>query len=292
MKKDKLLGALFLSAAASIWGGMFVVVKAVVAFIPPIELVWLRYLIAVAVLLAIGCWQHVDWRVRRRDLPLILFIGLIGHALSIVTQETGTWLASAQLGAVITSATPTFMILFAWWLLKERLTWIKISSVALATMGVLMIVGFHAVDNEKLFGAGFLMIAALTWALMSVLIKLVPDAYSPVQVNTIATATAWVCLSPIVYLQRSTVHWHVLTQPTILFCLLYLGVMSTAVAFVMWNRGLQLMNAASSGLFFVFQPLVGTLSGWFFLGEPIGPGFWSGVLLISASIWINIRYAD
>ncbi|GAY78648.1 permease of the drug/metabolite transporter superfamily [Sporolactobacillus inulinus] len=57
------------------------------------------------------------------------------------------------------------------------------------------------------------MIAALTWAFMSVLIKLVPGDYPPVQVTTLATATALVCLSPIVLMQRSTVQWHYLTQP-------------------------------------------------------------------------------
>lgn len=292
MRKNKIIGALFLSLSASIWGGMFVVVKVVVAFFPPIELVWLRYLVAVVVLFIIGCWQHVNWRVKRKDLPLILLIGLIGNAVSIVTQETGTWLSSAQLGSVITAATPTFMILFACWILKERLTWIKAGSVALATIGVLMIVGVHAIDMGKLHGAFFLVIAALTWALMSVLIKLVPDHYSPIQVTTLATATALLCLSPIVYMQRFTIQWHYLTDPTVILCILYLGVVSTAVAFVMWNRGLQLMNAASSGLFFVFQPLVGTFLGWLILGEAIGLGFWAGVLLISASIWINIRYSD
>lgn len=292
MKKNKIFGALLLSTAAGIWGGMFVVVKVVVEFIPPIELVWLRYLIAIVALFIIGFLQRVDWRVKRKDLPLIILIGVIGNALSIVTQETGTWLSSAQLGAVITAATPTFMVLFAWWLLKERLTWVKIGSVALATIGVLMIVGVHAIGIEKLLGAVSLMIAALTWALMSVLIKLVPGKYAPVQVTTLATATAIVCLSPIVFIQRSAVHWHYLMQPAVIFCLLYLGVISTAVAFVMWNRGLQLMNAASSGLFFVFQPLVGTLLGWLILGEAIGLGFWVGVGLISASIWINIRYSD
>jgi drug/metabolite transporter (DMT)-like permease len=292
MKKNKIFGALYLSLAASIWGGMFVVVKVVVAFIPPVELVWLRYLIAVVVLFAIGCAQHIDWHVKRKDWPLILLIGVIGNALSIVTQEAGTWLSSAQLGSVITAATPTFMILFAWWLLKERLTWAKIASVALATIGVLMIVGVHAIGAGNLLGAVFLMIAALTWAFMSVLIKLVPDDYPPVQVTTLATATALVCLSPIVLMQRSTVQWHYLTQPKIIVCLLYLGVISTAIAFVMWNRGLRLMNAAGSGLFFVFQPFVGTLLGWLILGEAIGFGFWAGVLLISASIWITIRYSD
>ena len=47
---NKLIGALLLAGAASIWGGMFVVVKAAVKLIPPVELVWLRYLVAAVTL--------------------------------------------------------------------------------------------------------------------------------------------------------------------------------------------------------------------------------------------------
>ncbi|MEC1957697.1 EamA family transporter, partial [Bacillus subtilis] len=45
--KNTLLGSIYLALAASIWGGMYVVVKVVVAVIPPFELVWIRYVIAI-----------------------------------------------------------------------------------------------------------------------------------------------------------------------------------------------------------------------------------------------------
>lgn len=64
-----------------------------------------------------------------------------------------------------------------------------------------------------------------------------------------------------------------LTHPTIWGGLLYLGVVSTAVAFLLWNRGLQMLNASSGGIFFFFQPVVGTLLGWLILGENIGVTF-------------------
>ncbi len=67
-----------------------------------------------------------------------------------------------------------------------------------------------------------------------------------------------------------------LARPEIWGGLLYLGVISTACAFMLWNRGLQLLNAASGGLFFFFQPLSGTLLGWLLLGETIGGTFWIG----------------
>ncbi|HCJ7961586.1 TPA: EamA family transporter [Klebsiella pneumoniae] len=51
--KNTLLGSIYLALAASIWGGMYVVVKVVVAVIPPFELVWTRYVIAILALLIV-----------------------------------------------------------------------------------------------------------------------------------------------------------------------------------------------------------------------------------------------
>lgn len=78
-------------------------------------------------------------------------------------------------------------------------------------------------------------------------------------------------------------------QPTISGGLLYLGIISTAGGFLLWNKGLQLMNASSGGLFFFFQPIVGTFLGWLLLGETIGLSFWIGSLLIFSGVFIVIR---
>lgn len=70
---------------------------------------------------------------------------------------------------------------------------------------------------------------------------------------------------------------------------MYLGITSTACAFLLWNRGLQLLNASSGGLFFFFQPLVGTLLGWILLGEQIGGTFWIGSFLILSGVLLVIK---
>ncbi|MNN39530.1 EamA-like transporter family protein [compost metagenome] len=65
--KNKLLGSLYLSLAASIWGGMYVVVKVLVDVIPPLELVWMRYVIAFVALLIIGVLTKQSWYIAKRD---------------------------------------------------------------------------------------------------------------------------------------------------------------------------------------------------------------------------------
>lgn len=289
MNSKKVLGSVLLSMSACIWGGMFVIVKMIVDEIHPIQLVWLRYLIAIIFLMIFSLLRREKWHWNWSDLRLIFLIGLIGNTISIVAQETGTWLSSAQTGAVITSATPTFMLIFAWLILKEKMTSVKIISVIMATLGVIMIVGLHLSGNYILYGVLSLIVAALTWALMSVLVKKV-NHYSSLQTTIISTMVAIVCLTPIIMLNPSALGNINFLNIKVILCLFYLGVISTAMAFVMWNQGLKLVNASSSGLFFLLQPIVGTLLGWLLLGENISISFIMGTILIIGSVWFSIKF--
>lgn len=287
--KNTLLGSIYLALASSIWGGMYVVVKVVVMVIPPLELVWMRYLVAIVALLVIGFITRQKWHIDKRHFLIIIAIGIIGNAISIVTQETGTMLSSAQTGAIITSATPAFMVIFARLILKERFTLKKALSVCLATIGVFLIVGVGHVNLSSKLGGISLLIAALTWALMSVLVKRVPSECSQIVVTTYSILVALIVLTPFVLPRLHAISISQLTHPAIWGGVLYLGVVSTAGGFLLWNRGLQMLNASSGGLFFFFQPVVGTLLGWLILGESIGVTFWIGSILILTGVLFVIK---
>lgn len=283
----RLLGSLYLAVAASIWGGMFVAVKIAVVYIPPIPLVWMRFLIAIVVLMGVAFYQHKSLKVNRKDLLLLIGVGVLGHTISIVTQEYGTMYSTAQMGSVITSATPAFMLIFAVWLLKEKMTLRKILSIILATVGVILIAGVDNVDPSKQLGALFSTIAALTWGLMSVMLKLVPSRYSPLIVNLYAVMTAIVCLTPLNLPTVEQLPWdNILNSPDVIFSVIYMGAISTSIAFLLWNKGLLLMDAGSSGLFFFFQPVVGTLLGWLILDEQVTLSFWLGSALVFIGVFL------
>jgi len=280
--RNLIIGAIFLSLAASIWGAMYVVVKVVVEVVPPLELVWMRYLIAVIALGIIGIMMRQSWKIAKKDWLIIFLVGLIGNTISIVTQEMGTMLSTAQMGAIITATTPAFMVVFA------RLI-LKCLSIALATIGVGIVVGNGQIDVTQQLGGLYLLLAALTWALMSVFVKKVPSHYSQIVVTTYTSMIAVMLLTPFVLPRLKNLDLASVLQPTISGGLLYLGIISTAGGFLLWNKGLQLMNASSGGLFFFFQPIVGTFLGWLLLGETIGLSFWIGSLLIFSGVFIVIR---
>lgn len=283
------LGPLYLTLAASIWGGVYVVSKVVLEVLPALELIWLRYLVALVTLGAFGRLQGENWKISFRSMPLIAMIGLVGYFISIWAQFAGTHLSSAQMGSVITAATPAFMVIFARLLLREPVTVKKAVSLCLATVGVLCIVGIGELGAESRLGGFILGGAAVTWALMSVLVKKIPAGSSLIVVTTYAIFFATAAMTPLAISQMQTEHLSILTQPSIILGILYMGTISTAGAFYFWNKGLQLMDAGSGGLYFFFQPLVGTLLGWLFLGEQVGLPFWIGSALIFTGVMLVIK---
>jgi Predicted permeases len=287
----RVLGSIELCIAAVIWGAMFVVVKIIVDEVHPIQLVWLEYLISLVFLIGYSIMKGEKWHINWPDLKLIFWIGVIGNTISLVAQEMGTGLSNAQTGSVITSTIPAFMIIFGWLILKEPLDKVKIFSVIIAILGVVMIVGLKMSGTNVILGIVLLILTAITWALMSVLIKKV-KTYSSLQITIMSTVVAVVCLTPFILSDMSSLTSINFFDPKVILSLLYIGGVSTAIAYVMWNKGLKVISASSSGLFYLIQPIVGSFLGWLLLGEQISIGFIIGSAMILASVWISVKFED
>jgi drug/metabolite transporter (DMT)-like permease len=289
LMNSRYFGGLYMAFAASIWGGMYVVSKIILTSVQPMELVWIRYVLALLTLALSVVATRQSWKISWRHLPLVAAVGIIGYGVSIWTQFLGTKLSTAQMGTMITSATPAFMVVFAGIFLGEKLTIRRLFSVGLATVGVLMIVGIAGPSPSYELGGVILFVAALTWALMSVLVKRVPQDYSQLTVTMYAIAIATLFITPAAVPQLLHTPVSVWLHPSMWGGALYLGVASTAGAFFLWNKGLQMVDASSGGLFFFFQPLVGTFLGWLILGEVVGVSFWLGTALIVISVSLVLR---
>lgn len=285
---SKYLGALWMALAASIWGGMYVVSKIVLQFMAPLTLVWVRYVVALVFLVFLGIITRQNWRIRRHDWPLVAGIGVIGYGVSLWAQFRGTQLSTAQMGAVVTAATPAFMVVFGRLILGERISTRRAVSVGLATVGVLLVVGIGGLSASHQQGGLILLLAAVTWALMSVLVKRVPRDYDPLVVTTYAILVATILLTPAA-LPRVPGLAIIASRPILWGGILYLGIVSTAGAFYLWNRGLQLVDAGRGGLYFFLQPVVGTVLGWMILGERMNWAFGLGSALIFLGVGLTIR---
>lgn len=283
------IGLLCGLGAASIWGGMYVVSKVVLEIIPPFSLVTIRLVlgaVTLAIILLLKGFPKTSWA----DILRILGVGFVGYGVSLSLQFLGTKLSTAANGSLVTSATPAFVLLFAWMLLKEKITGRRLLALFLATLGVIAVIDPRSaqLDPELFLGNLFLIGAAITWALYSVLVRKVTQNTDVLLFSTIAFLGGLPVTIPAGAWELSTTSVGEITLGVI-GGILFLGIISTALAMVLWNTSFAYVDASLASLTFFAQPVVGTLLGWLFLNEKITPLFLLGGLLIGIGLIISSR---
>ncbi len=290
MHKHSVAGLFAGLGAASIWGGMYVVSKVVLEVIPPFALLSIRLVMGALVLGIIIYFRKDRAAFSKEQFWKSFFVGVVGYGVSLGFQFVGTKLSTASNGSLVTSATPAFVLIFAPFLLGEKTTTRRIVALVVSTLGVLAVIDPRNAElSPTLFwGNMSLLAAALTWALYSVLVRKVSQS------GDLLTSSTVMLLGG---LPSSIAFglWEVNTQgvgaitPGIIGGLLFLGIVSTAIAMFLWNYAFAELPAAVASLTFFAQPVVGTLLGWFFLAEKITPLFLFGGALISVGILIATR---
>jgi len=289
MQKHSIPGLLSGLSAAAIWGGMYVVSKVVLNVIPPFTLLVIRLVLGF-VALALVILAHGGFSVRARQFWTFFGVGVVGYGFSLGFQFVGTKLSTAANGSLVTSATPALIIPFAFFLLKEPVTRRRLAAILLASLGVLAVIDPRSAQfSSSLFiGNIALLCAAITWALYSVLVRKVSYNTNLLQASAIMLLGGLPLAIPVSVWEISTQGVGAIT-PNIIGGIVFLGIISTAIAMFLWNYAFAELPAAVASLTFFAQPVVGSLLGWFFLGEKITPLFVLGGVLIGLGILVSSR---
>lgn len=291
MSKSELLrGAFYGISAATIWGGMYVVSDVTLVAVPPFTLLMLRILLALLVLVPLNRARGraaTDGKTKAE----LLAVGAVGLGISLGTQFVGTDLSTALNGALVTSASPAFVVLFAMLLLRERLTRLRLTSIVLSSIGVLVILDPAAADfgSASFLGNVFLAVSAVTWGLYSVLVRTIALRHA---LPTLTVTVYALCGGLLLSIPASAIELS--RRPLgdvdalVVFGVLYLGLVSTALALLLWNRAFVLVPATLASLFFFAQPLSGALFAALLLGQAMTLALWLGGGLIAAALLLSI----
>lgn len=285
--KDKNLWGLVAGlTASSIWGGMYVVSKWVLEVIPPFALLNMRLFLGTLVLGLILWWK--GWRgFSRKDIGRVLGIGAVGYGVSLGMQFVGTRMSTASNGAVITSAVPAFVFLFAVWMLNERISARRGWALVLSTLGVLIVIDPRAAElaPELFWGNVILAGAGISWAYYSVLVRKMTRELDTLSMSFVAFCGGILVAVPLGVWEGEKIDIELISFG-ILAGILYLGVVSTALAAYLWNKAFEMLEAGLASLTFFAQPIVGIIFGIVFLDETVTTIFFVGGILVSGGIWL------
>jgi DME family drug/metabolite transporter len=287
-------GVFWIVLAAVLWGTVGIASNALFRLAPtePLSIGFLRMAIAAPVLLGAG-WALLGRRifaVTWRDAGLILLIGA-----TMAAYQALFFAAIAQVGVAIAvlvtlCSAPMLVALLAGVFLRERLTRQVVLALLCALGGTgLLVGGGSSVSGGGLQTLGGVLLAlgsSLGFALMTLCSRALAGRSHPVQPMAWGLTASALFLLPFVLAFGLTLSYPL--QGWLL--LLYLGIVPTALAFVIFLIGMRYVIATTASIVTMLEPLTSTVLAWLLFGERLSAlGFVGGALLIGAILVLARR---
>lgn len=274
-----------------VWSSTWLAIKVGLRDLPPISFVAIRFVIAIAVLVAVSIGRVCLLPKNRSDYSLLAFTGLLMFTLNYPLLFWGEKYVSSGLAAVLQATIPIFGMVFAHRLLPEEpLRWQRMTGAFIALGGVALICG-RLLDRNGLmafWGGLGIVVGAAGAALSNVLLKRRAFELAP------AMLAAWQMIFgtiPLIGLGFAVdgnplhFHWSAMAW----FCLLYLAVIGSALTFLLLYWLLPRMTVTNLQSIALITPPGAVAFGWLLGGETFS--LWSlvGACFVLVGVWMIFR---
>lgn len=209
-------------------------------------------------------------------------LGVVGYQLCFFAAVDATGVAVGTVVAL--GSGPAFAGLFGLALRRERPTrrWAAATALAVAGAALLVLAGGDAANVDPA-GVALALGAGASYGLYTVTSKvLLEHGHRPEGVMAVAFGLGAVLLAPILAIGQTA--W--LSTPGGAALALYLGLIPTTLAYILFARGLQKLPAANVATLTLAEPLTAATLGVAILGERPGPVAGLGALLVLSGLLV------
>jgi drug/metabolite transporter (DMT)-like permease len=289
MTRKHVIAYIEVTFAVIAWGASFIATKLALRDLSPVTVVWLRFAIGVIILGIATKMRNQFSLPKKQEWFYLALLGFLGITFHQWLQSTGLQTVQASTTAWIVATTPVFIAFLSWLFLKEKISWLQISGIFIAAVGVLLVVSRGNLGG--LFKSGFgtpgdilILISAPNWAVFSILSSRGLKKYPATQMMFYVMTIGWLFTS---FLFISGQGFGEISQLTwsSLIGVSFLGIFCSGLAYIAWYDGLQALPASRIGAFLYIEPLVAVIVAWVVLGETLVPV----VLIGGAVILMGVR---
>jgi len=267
---------LLLSLTSFFWSLNWVIGRAIVGHVSPFALAFIRWVVAVAIMLPFA-WPQIraHWPAIRRNWKMIVWLGFWGTGLHNVFAYL------------------VMIILLGWLIYRDTITRIQALGVGISAVGVLSILTqgdpgvFAHFELNK--GDLIVLVGMIFWAAYTVFLRMKPADLPGLAMLACCGVVGVALLLPLFLIELAFFSGHVVFTPATVAAMLYVGVFPSFVGYVFWNRAVAQVGSNVAGIFVHLMPAFGSLLAWIFLGERIQLYHIVGIALILAGIAMTTR---
>lgn len=226
--------------------------------------------------------------IQRKDLPRFILCGLTGVAINQMLFIKGLTMTSTIHASLLMLCTPLLITVFAFWILKEKITFLKSLGLALGIGGAaLLIMSKEKNGTASLTGDILIVLNAMAYAIYFILVKPLMKKYPPLHVIRWVFTFGFLMIVPFGWIQFTEMQWiqfnwsHFVSLFTIIIC-------GTFLAYSFNIFGIKHLGAGVTGSYIYTQPVFASIIAALFLQEHFnwekiiaGLMIFSGVFLVS-----------
>jgi drug/metabolite transporter (DMT)-like permease len=269
------------------WGFSFVATKMALVYLSPVEIIALRLLLGTPVLYLVILYKKVDISFKKSDYLIILMAAAI-LAVHFLIQAFGLIYTSATNTAWLVATIPVFIAIMSRAFLKEKLSAIKLIGIAVATLGVLLLISkgkLNSLGWLSSVGDWIILSSSITWGIYTIMTRNITRRYNPLAVSMAILIVPALILNG--YAALTTPVSKILSLPLgIILALIFLGVFCLGLAQWFWLEGLSRKGATEVGVYIYIEPIVTTMAAIPLLDEKLTLFTIIGAVMIVAGVYL------
>jgi len=251
----------------------------------------IRFIIALLILVPMLLkLQGTKVKLTKKEWLYLFLQAFFGVFLFSVFMLYGVRHTSAISAGIITSTTPAWIALIAFFFLKEKLNITKSVSLVLAVAGIALITirgGDSTAHVSSVIGNVLILLAVISEALFTIFAKPLSTKLSPIQMATAVNFFGFLMFIPFSIPEMLTTPVHI--EPKTWGLIIYYSLTASVISFILWYRGVSKVPANIAGLFTVFMPVSSAVMGVLFLQEDFTFIQIIGMMLAITAILIGVR---
>jgi drug/metabolite transporter (DMT)-like permease len=285
---------LLLSLTSLFWAVNIVLGRFIAGTLPPVALSQIRWTGAGLIALPFA-WRHAkaDWPIIRANLGILLLLSLTGIAIYNTLAYHGLEYTTAINGLLMQSATPLMIGAWSLVLFHDRLTPAQFLGILMSLTGVVVIIAHGDLSTFANLtlnpGDVWFLVALVSYALYAALLRKRPKIHF-LSFLIFTFFAGSLMLAPVTVAEFLSGR-RIIPTPAAFAVLAYVVIFPSLVAYIFFNRGVELIGANRAGPFFHLIPVFGSAIAIAFLGERPQLFHAIGYVLILAGIVVAQRGA-
>ena len=268
-----------------VWGISFLNTRVLLdAGLTPTEVFVARFTIAYLSLLVISRFKvrFTGWR----DELLFVVCGVAGGSAYFIAENTALELTLISDVAVLVSIAPlTTALMGAIFYRDERITLLTGVGMVIAFIGsVMLALKDGLVWGDSVLGDLLAMLAALVWAFYSMALKRLNRTYSTLFITRKLFFYGVLSALPLLAMEPTRLSMETLRQPAVWGNLLYLGLVCSMAAYIIWGITVKRIGAVRASNYFYLSPIISMIAAAIWYGERTNAIAYIGCVLILAGV--------